>query len=141
MGLIADSCLFIAAERKRFDLVGWTSAQSEDCFIAAISLSELYRGMHRADTEIRREERRKFITIQLGRFAIIAFGEREAEIHAAIAADLDSRGQRIGAYDSLIAATALAHDWSVATLNISEFQRVPELKVIDASPWMVKKPS
>jgi predicted nucleic acid-binding protein len=61
-----------------------------------------------------------------------------AIFHAGIVAILEGSGQSIGLKDSMIAATALAHEWSVATLNLSEFQRVPGLKVIDAAPWLVK---
>lgn len=136
--MIVDSCVLIAGERRRFDLVGWSEAQSEDCFMSAITLSELCRGMHRADTLVRKAERQKFVLIQARRFPVLDFGAAEAEVHAALTAGLDSRGLRIGAYDSLIAATALARDWSVATLNVAGFQRVPTLKVIDASAWLAK---
>ncbi len=54
---------------------------------------------------------------------------------AASAADLRSQlrrsGQGIGAFDTLIAAQALARDWTMVTANVREFGRVPGLRVVD----------
>jgi predicted nucleic acid-binding protein len=36
----------------------------------------------------------------------------------------------IGAYNLIIAATALRYDYAVLTANLSEFERVPNLNVI-----------
>ena len=46
---------------------------------------------------------------------------------------LSSKGQLIGTNDLWIAATALTHEVPLATGNINEFQRVPELHVIPLS--------
>jgi len=49
MGVILDSSVLIAAERKRFDLVGFLSAHANDTiFITAITASELLHGCERA---------------------------------------------------------------------------------------------
>jgi tRNA(fMet)-specific endonuclease VapC len=140
MGLILDTCLFIAEERNRFDLGGFLKAHtSELAAMSTVTVSELQTGVHFADTEERRLVRAKNMERQIELVRLIAFGYVEAMAHSKIVFALRRSGALIGAYDAIIAATALAHDWSVATLNISEFQRVPELKVIDASPWLVKE--
>jgi len=41
----------------------------------------------------------------------------------------------IGPHDLQIAATGLASAHQVATLNTQEFQRVPSLQVVDATPF------
>lgn len=97
----------------------------------------LLKGLHRANSASIRARRENYTQTLAERFRIVDFGIAEAAVHASLVAGLESKGQIIGAYDSIIAATALAHDWSVATLNLSEFQRVPGLKVVDASPWLV----
>jgi tRNA(fMet)-specific endonuclease VapC len=48
----------------------------------------------------------------------------EAEQAAQIRAALKSQGQPIGAYDVLIAATALQHNLIMVTTNQREFERV-----------------
>jgi tRNA(fMet)-specific endonuclease VapC len=138
MGMIVDSCLFISAERKRFELKAFSRQNDTDAFMFAVTWSELLKGLHRATTEVIREGRRRFVDGLLVDFPLIDFGKREAETHAEVVATLASKGVNLGAYDSMIAATALAHDWSVATLNLADFQRIPGLKVVDATPWLVK---
>lgn len=138
MGMMVDSCVFIAAERKQFDLAGFSAANDPLGFMSAITLSELLHGAHRAQTEAHKQARRSFIHDRLGEFTLVDFGQIEVETHAELTASLEKKGASIGSYDSLIAATALAHNWSVATLNVTEFQRVPNLRVIDASNWQLK---
>jgi predicted nucleic acid-binding protein len=42
----------------------------------------------------------------------------------------------IGAHDLLIAATAVLLDFSLATVNLREFRRVPGLQVIDPTAFL-----
>ena len=64
-------------------------------------------------------------------FVCLPFDETAADAYGSIRADLERAGRPIGPNDLLIAATALAHDLTVVTHNISEFGRVPGLKVDD----------
>ena len=59
---------------------------------------------------------------------ILAFGNAEAERVAQIRAILKTQGQPIGAYDVLIAATALQQNLLMVTANQREFDRVPGLQ-------------
>jgi len=61
----------------------------------------------------------------------LPFDQADAQATAAIRAALKTRGQPIGAYDVLIAGTALARGLTVVTSNVSEFKRVGGLKVED----------
>ena len=61
----------------------------------------------------------------------LPFDEAEAKAAAAIRAALKTRGQPIGAYDVLIAGTALVHGLIVVTSNVGEFKRVSGLLVED----------
>jgi tRNA(fMet)-specific endonuclease VapC len=51
-------------------------------------------------------------------------------VHAQIWAELQAKGEMIGAHDSWIAATALAHGMTLATANAKEFERVPALELL-----------
>lgn len=57
--------------------------------------------------------------------------EGAAEATAKARAILKRRGRPIGAYDILIAGTALAHDLTVVTANFREFRQVEGLRVED----------
>ena len=46
-------------------------------------------------------------------------------------------GLLIDAHDLLIAATSLAHGYTVVTHKAREFARVPGLAVLDPGPWQV----
>jgi predicted nucleic acid-binding protein len=52
-----------------------------------------------------------------------------AEMHARIWAELAASGQRIGAHDFMIAATALVYQYTLLTDNVREFSRIPGLEV------------
>ena len=64
-------------------------------------------------------------------FSSLPFASAEAEIAGKLRAELASKGTPIGSYDLLIAATALAHDLTLVTHNVREFERVPDLKLED----------
>lgn len=55
----------------------------------------------------------------------------DAEQTAELRARLRRAGTPIGAYDALIAGTALAHGWVLVTSNTGEFARVPGLQLED----------
>ena len=60
---------------------------------------------------------------------LLTFGEPEAIAAAQIRHHLKTTGQPIGAYDVLIAATAIANDLITVTSNIKEFERIPGIKI------------
>ena len=62
---------------------------------------------------------------------IIDVDERVAMIYSRLSRDLRNRGVAIGANDTWIAATALAHQATLLTRNAEHFERIPGLQVID----------
>jgi predicted nucleic acid-binding protein len=99
--------------------------------------SELLEGVERADTLERRASRREFVERIIERFAIYPFTIEEARIHAAMKSRLVESGQVIGAHDLLIAATCIRFGYPLATLNHTEFQRIPDLQLIDTTRFTV----
>lgn len=89
-------------------------------------------GVHRANDEKRRLKRAAFVEAIITHIQILpfAFDTESARIHTQAFAWLASQGQMIGAHDLIIAATALRHHCAVLTDNLSEFERVPNLRVI-----------
>lgn len=59
----------------------------------------------------------------------LAFEDADAQSAAALRAALKTRGRPIGAYDLLIAGTALARGLIVVTSNVGEFGRIDGLRV------------
>lgn len=67
----------------------------------------------------------------LSQFESLPFDDGASKHAARIRADLSRTGTIIGAYDILIAATALANDLTLITHNLKEFGRVSGLRVED----------
>ncbi len=80
------------------------------------------------------ERARKLAPMLQAFFSVVAtlpFDEVDAQAAAAIRAALKTKGQPIGAYDVLIAGTALAKGLVVVTSNLGEFQRIGGLQIED----------
>ena len=136
MGLILDSSLLIADERGKFDMPGFLRQFSNvQPIIAAITASELLHGVERAQDAGRKARRQRHVEQILAAVPIQTFDLAQARVHARIWAELQTRGQMIGAHDMLIAAAGLALGHEVATLNVQEFQRVTGLNLVDATPF------
>lgn len=97
-----------------------------DTAISTITVMELRYGL--ALNPQRAQKVEPAITSILSSVTILSFGTAEAEQAAQIRATLKSQGQPIGAYDVLIAATALQHNLIMVTANQREFERISGLQ-------------
>jgi predicted nucleic acid-binding protein len=101
----------------------------EDLAIAAITASELLHGVHRADPA-HRARREALVESFIAAIPVRPFDLLCARAHASLWATLAASGRDIGAHERLVAATAIAIGWRVATANRREFARVPGLTVV-----------
>jgi tRNA(fMet)-specific endonuclease VapC len=62
---------------------------------------------------------------------IIAYAEETAYFHARIWSNLEASGKIIGAYDLIVAATALQRGSTLATFNRRHFSPVDGLNIIE----------
>jgi len=136
MGVILDSSILVAFERRRFDLERLLTKHPSPA-IAAITAAELLVGVERADTSDRRARRSEFVENILSRVQLIPFDISQARIYAASFAVLASQGESIGDRDLQIAVTALSFGYELATLNLREFQRVTGLRLVDVSSFII----
>jgi tRNA(fMet)-specific endonuclease VapC len=72
-----------------------------------------------------------FIKLAYRAFHLAKLDQDAGERSGVIRADLESRGERIGAYDLLIAGIASARGHVLATHNVREFGRVAGLQIED----------
>lgn len=137
MGLIIDTNVFVQWERTghAIDFSRWTDYG--EAAISVITASELLVGVHRADTDLRRQRRSAFVEAILAQLPIVDFTTEVARVHAELFATLATQGQMIGAHDLIIAATAKRFDSAVLTDNAAEFRRVPSLEVVELSAQRV----
>ncbi len=137
VSVLLDTAVLIAAERGTFDMVGYLAALGDvPVAVAAITASELLHGVERARDASMRQRRSEFVEGVLTNVPVIPFGLAEARAHARIWAELAGAGVLIGAHDLQIAATALVAVSEVATLNVTEFGRVPGLPLAELAPFV-----
>jgi tRNA(fMet)-specific endonuclease VapC len=137
MGLILDTSILIATERKRFDLTGFVATQppSTSAGISTVTASEYLHGVERATAGRRRADRLEFFENLLGSFHVFAFDLETARTHAVLSARMAASGIVVGPHDLIIAATCLHHGWQLATLNETEFAMVPGLSMVPTAAF------
>jgi tRNA(fMet)-specific endonuclease VapC len=131
LGTIVDTSVLIAAQRGDLDLRRLIAAGDGDAVaIATISASELLHGPHRMTNAVARARVERQVEHLLDQLAAIDFDLEIARLHARLGADLAARGTAVGAHDLIIAATALALDYRIATRDKRSFPTIPGLDVV-----------
>ena len=134
LGVILDSSVIIAAERKRQTVeellifVAETWGEVEIA-ISAVTLAELVHGVVRANTPEVRQLRRTFIDELKNHVPVHPVTETTAEIAGQVSGEQAARGIRLPADDLLIGASAIEQGYAVATLNTRHFRKIPGLRV------------
>ena len=131
MGVVLDTSILVAAERRalRFEAL-LESLGDEPVAISAVTASELLHGCHRASNAGIRARRSAFVEALLEALPVLPFGLAEARLHAQIWAELAGHGAVIGPHDLLIAASAMARGYLIASLKQREFARVAGLQLV-----------
>lgn len=127
MRYLLDTNTCIAAMRKHPRVIQRTAAVPRgDCGISTITSYELFTGIEKCVNPVK--ERAKVYLLTNTLFEM-DFDSSAAEEAARIRAILESQGQPIGPYDTLLAGHALALSLILVTANVKEFSRVPGLIV------------
>lgn len=94
-----------------------------DVAVSSITGAELAFGVAKSGSARNREALEKF----LAPLEVLPFDVAAMYAYGALRADLQARGQPIGALDTMIAAHALALGATLVTNNLAEFNRVSGL--------------
>lgn len=134
MGLILDSSVVIAAERRGEtveQLIERVIAVSGDqeAALSAVGLVELVHGIYRARTPETRAKRELFVQDLTAVLSVYPLTKETAFIAGRVDAEQQRSGIVIPFEDLLIGATALSLGYSVGTVNVRDFQRIPGLSV------------
>jgi tRNA(fMet)-specific endonuclease VapC len=135
MGLILDSSIAIAAERR-----GDTPEQmveqaiilagNQEAALSSVGLTELVHGIYRADSEQRRLRRQAFVEELRAALTVYPYTDETAMLAGRIDGEQTAKGNIIPITDLLIGATALSLGFSVLTGNARHFKLIPGLHVI-----------
>lgn len=126
--LDSNTCIRFLNQRSPALLARLTDTPDADIFVCSVVKAEMFYGSERS------ARRARNLAVQrafFARYVSLSFDDAAAESYAVIRADLERRGQLIGANDLLIAAIASAHDLTLVTHNTQEFSRVPGLRLED----------
>lgn len=98
--------------------------------LSSVGLTELVHGIYRAQTATARNQRDSFIRELLTDVEVYPYTKETALVAGKIDGEQQSRGIIIPFGDLLIGATALEVSYSVLTVNVRHFERIPGLSVL-----------
>ena len=133
MSFLLDTSTCVALLRPKPSLVRARAdralSRRERMVLSSVVLHELWYGVYKSERVA--ENTRKLQSFLAGLDEIYQFDETDAHTAGEIRAQLESVGNVIGAYDTLIAAQCLNRDFILVTSNVSEFRRVKGLRWVD----------
>lgn len=135
MGLILDSSVVIAAERRghtvRQILEQVQAAHGEiEIGLSVVTIAELMHGAYRAKSDAQKQRRLAFIDRLCSDVPIHPMTVETARMVGRIEGQQAAQGIAIGFEDLAIGVTALQLGFDVATLNVRHFERIPGLKIV-----------
>jgi tRNA(fMet)-specific endonuclease VapC len=136
LGLVLDSSVLIAAERKRLTTPQairnvCESAGEVPIVICSLTVAELGHGIYRADTPERGRMRRQFLDEIKAHLPIHPVTEVTAEIVGRVGGEQAQKGITLPLGDLIIGACALELGYSIGTSNVRDFNRIPGVRVIE----------
>lgn len=138
MRFLLDTCVVseLVARRPDLGVVQWVdSVVEENLFLSAIAVGEIKKGIEKLAVSSRRSTLAEWLDDEL----LVRFQDRILPIDTAVmlvwgklVADLEKRGKRMPAIDSLLAATALQGGLGLVTRNEDDFAHCG---VTVINPW------
>lgn len=135
MSLILDTSALIASERLGESIEDLLrrirSVYGEiDLALSAVSVVELTHGIYRAKLAESRIKRQIFTDKLFQALVVFPISFEIVQLAGRIEGEQAAKGISIAFEDLLIGASALHHDYDVATLNQKHFQQIPGLNVV-----------
>ena len=96
-----------------------------DIAISSITVAELQYGVEKSAAKERNARALEAFLLPL---EIAPFDLDSAVVYGRIRTVLERQGKPIGGMDMLIAAQAIAHNLTLITHNLKEFERIPDLR-------------
>ena len=133
MNYFLDTSACVAILRRKPDSVRIEAEKvirrGSTLLISSVVLHELWYGVFKG-SRIQENVQQLQAFLAWG-VEVLRFDEDDARLSGEIRADLEARGTRIGAYDTLIGGQCLRHGLTLVTNNVSEFSRIPGLMFVD----------
>lgn len=99
-----------------------------DICISSVTLAELRYGVAKSQFQQKNQHALDDFMMPL---EVAFFDEAAANMYGVLRASLEKKGTPIGAMDLMIGAHALSENLTIVTNNVREFNRIPNLVVVD----------
>jgi len=134
LGLVLDSSVLIAAERKKLatpEVVQSIRQVIGDVpiVISALTVAELGHGIYRANTPAKAQQRRQFLDELETYIPVHPVTQATAEIIARVGGEQAAKGINLPLADLIIGACALELGYAITTHNLRHFAMIPGLQV------------
>jgi predicted nucleic acid-binding protein len=125
MTYLVDANILSEPTKRRPDakVVAWLSANERDFVVDSVILGELAIGVLVLRPGRKRAQLERWFEAVVDRIDCLAWDAAISRRWAQLVADLRKKGHTLPVLDSMIAATALAHGFTVATHNVRDFQK------------------
>jgi len=132
---LVDANVLCEATRVRpaARVISWLDRHDASLHVSTLTLAEILKGIHLLAPGRKRRKLDEWVELLIASFAgrIVPFDEDASRTWAAFHAKHQRLGRQLASFDSLIAATALAHGHTLATRNTSDFPN--DVPVVN--PW------
>jgi len=124
--LDTNTCIYFLNRASQRIVERFKELSPSQIKLPSITVAELYYGAEKSKFKSRNRERvKRFVST----FEIVSFDEKACRSYAKIHYSLERSATLVGPMDLLIASIGLAHNFTLVTNNVMEFQRLKGLKL------------
>ena len=140
MSLILDTNVLSELRKKRphARVTAWFKREPlEACYVSVVTLGEIEQGIAQTNDSIQARVLRRWlegVLLPAFRDHILPLGESEMRLWGRLRGEGFRIGRPVAVTDALLAATAIRHDYTLATRNVTDFEG---LGVRLFNPWEV----
>lgn len=111
------------AKRPEARVLAWIETHAYECFLSSVSLGEIWKGLHRLPEGKRKRALVHWADGLESDFAeqILGLDTMTLKLWGKLYAKHEAKGFNMDVMDSLIAATAQAHQLTIVTRNTADF--------------------
>ena len=135
MSYLVDANVLCEATRPepQAQVLAWLAENDAELHISTLTLAEILRGIHLMSAGRKQRSLEKWYEELRDSFSgrVIPFDETSTETWGSFYARNERSGRVLSSFDSLLAATALAHKLTIATRNVTDFPA----DVPTVNPW------
>jgi predicted nucleic acid-binding protein len=136
MGYLVDANVLCEATRLQpsVNVLTWLERHDAELHISTLTLAEILKGIHLLAPGKKRRQLELWFEELVASFEghVLTVDETVARTWAEFYARQQRQGRLLSSFDSLIAATAIAHELTLATRNTDDFPK--EVSVVN--PWL-----